>query len=464
MGHSITSPSSAVRWWNCSGSPHLIATLPEQSNVSLYSAQGTAAHHIAALLLMGLPDTSALDNTEALDGMWIHVPYADDVEPTIATVKEKLSLPPDTNDGFWFEICWDDNDGTVSLEHVNSYVDYVFRETLKYGLLKEQISIEEEVLLYGLDVGGKPRKGTVDCAFAIPMVKLQVIDLKFGKGVSVDVENNLQLLDYALGKWDLLTQEERDLIPVIETTIHQPRRGGLKTFVFPSSVLETYRYNLTLALKDVELNPGSLVAGDWCVDTFCPAKSICPAAAEYKEQSMRASFANLLVPEQSPIPGTEVILTESNVALPKASNMTNDGLSLVLERTPYIRNWLETMELEALRRAKNGEVIAGRKLVERDKHRIYPDEKAVVDLLDNCGVPQSEWYAPRKLKTPNQVELTLKKYNKGAVETAKALAQKPKGEIILASADDKRPAVSIATSEQNFGNLITDVEVIHGND
>ncbi len=58
--------------------------------------------------------------------------------------------------------------------------------------------------------------------------KVRVIDLKFGKGVAVDAEDNPQLRLYGLGGW-YKYKDEFPNITHVEYTIHQPRKDSITT-------------------------------------------------------------------------------------------------------------------------------------------------------------------------------------------------------------------------------------------
>jgi len=127
---------------------------------------------------------------------------------------------------------------------------------------------------------------------------LRIIDLKYGKGVTVSAIENRQMMLYALG-----AIREAQLyydIQQVMMTIYQPRTDNVSNFSMSVSDL--------LSWAESELKPraamayageGELVPGDHCM--FCRAKVRCRAYAEKQLEIAKYEFRNadLLTDEEN---------------------------------------------------------------------------------------------------------------------------------------------------------------------
>src|SRR5574343_592805 len=138
MAHALLSPSSAERWLACPGSVAMESVCPDSS--SAYADEGSQAHDFAATLLKG----------GTLGGIG-------DIEMA---------------------------------EAVDFYVAHV---RARGGDL-----LVEQKLPVGRITGEPGATGTAD-AVALHPDEIDIIDLKYGRGVRVDADDNPQLRLYALG-------------------------------------------------------------------------------------------------------------------------------------------------------------------------------------------------------------------------------------------------------------------------
>jgi len=221
--HARLAPSAAYRWMNCPGSVALSEKLDPQPQ-SIYAAEGSAAHNIAALCLQM------------------------DVEPHIMR-GVKIDL---------FECDAEMVDG------VSMYVNLCLAVKTLAGGAECEIEQRLEVL--------PGVWGTAD--FVCYGKRLTVVDFKYGAGVAVEVKDNPQLLTYAVGAAKRMHNRGFDDVELI---IVQPRAyhvdGPVRRWIVDKDTLEQFEFDLVCATEEVKDEKAALVPGDWC--KWCPAAAIC---------------------------------------------------------------------------------------------------------------------------------------------------------------------------------------------
>ena len=107
--------------------------------------------------------------------------------------------------------------------------------------------------------------------------KIHIIDLKLGKGVVVDAEQNVQLMIYGLGVLDMLGFLYE--IDTVELTIVQPRIEHFSTWEISAGELLAWGKDvLEPGAAKALSGEGEFKAGDHC--RFCKARFTCRARAE----------------------------------------------------------------------------------------------------------------------------------------------------------------------------------------
>ncbi len=229
MAHAVLSPSSAHRWMACAAAPAMESKMPESTSV--YAAEGTKAHAIAAGLL---------DPANEMESITVMM----------------MDLTDD------------------DLKAIQDYVEFVDEET-KGGI--REIERSTDISKSTGEVGAK---GTIDCA-ALVGNTLKIIDLKFGMGVKVDAIENPQLMLYALGAIDEFGLY--DEIKSVELIIHQPRLNHVSRWAISLSDLEAFKEKaLGCAKRCFEVMDKDLIDSSYfgpCEKAcrFCRAKAFCPA-------------------------------------------------------------------------------------------------------------------------------------------------------------------------------------------
>lgn len=388
--HSVISPSSAHRWLRCPGSVALCADMPETS--SAYAEEGTKAHDLAARLLVAEQDSARLAS-EAGDEM----------------------------------------------------LGYVLRYTQAVDAAAQGgvLYVEQRVDLS--DALGTPETfGTAD-AVVLHDTELQVHDLKYGRGVRVDAEENEQLMLYALGalkEYELLGAFER-----VRLFIHQPRLEHVSEWTITIDDLKAWgvatQSKAALALSTLEpLANLPLAAGEkQC--RFCSAKATCPALAEKVHAEVVAEFDYLAPPA-----GVE----ESIKAV---SSHGDDRLAGHMQAVDLVEMWCKAVREEAFRRLAAGEEVPGYKLVEgRRGARAWTSDEDAETTLKSMRLKVEEMY-DLKLISPTSAEKLSKAGTIGPRQWPKlqSLIAQPPGKPSVAPENDKRPAISLAAAPTDFEDL-----------
>lgn len=243
---------------------------------------------------------------------------------------------------------------------------------------------------------------------------VEVMDLKYGKGIHVDAENNSQLRLYGLGAYNEL-HIAYDLFQV-RMTVLQPRLNNYGSEQLSVSELLDWATNEVVPRAKLAWEgKGHLVAGDHCRTCFCRARFQCPARAE-----------------------EAMAIAEKAFTLPTPDLLTMDQLVDVLAKADLALDWLNDVKDYALKQAKEGHKIKGYKLVEGRSNRKYSDPDAVVDRLLKAGIDEAIIYERNLLGiTAMQSALGKKKFDSLIGD----LLAKPPGKPTLVPEGDKREAI-----------------------
>lgn len=269
--------------------------------------------------------------------------------------------------------------------------------------------------------------GTGD-AVIIAEGKLEIIDLKYGKGVEVSAVDNPQLRLYALGAYEAF-----DMLygfDTVEMTIYQPRLDNISSESI--SVAELLEWGESVKKAAQLANDDSViecVAGKHCDTGFCKARPVCRAYAEERQKMAVYDFK------------TPAMLTVAEIAD-------------IIEQSASLEKWAKLVCDYALEQAyKHGVEYPGYKVVEGRSNRKYskPDSEVAKILTDN-GYQESDILV-HKLKGITDIEKLLGK--KTFAEVLGSYVVKPPGKPTLVCSEDKRPAINSATQAQaDFKNDI----------
>ena len=384
--HAKLSPSAAARWINCPGSVALSELCPPPGS-SDYADEGTLAHLIAehkVLLTSG--------------------------EITQAYYDKRLANALKSQ-----YYCGEMDEATTY------YMDTVM-EIYCEGLKKDKSA--ELMVEQRFDLGSWVPEcfGTAD-AVVIAGDTIEVIDLKYGKGVRVDATGNPQLRLYGLGA-AAMYGDIYDLKKV-RMTIIQPRLDHVSTEEM--GIVELYGW------ADMVVRPAAhqalgkdapLACGDWC--RWCPAKATCRKRAEASLELARYEF------QKPPL-------------------LQPDEIGEILREAEELQKWAADVQAYALEQALSGEHYDGWKLVEGRSVRKYADELKVADTLRANGWEDALIYE-RKLLGLTAMEKLVGK--KKLTETLGELIIKPAGKPVLVPQADKRPEINAtASAKEDFKDV-----------
>ena len=382
--HAKLSSSASKRWLGCPGSVKLSEHYPNGS--SIYADEGTIAHGMAEGMIS--KDDKLVQKYEVEAAKF----YGEHPELNGTFLEMKMILQP--------------------------YVDYVFEEYAAqvHEDGAAQLMTEERVDLTEYIPGGF---GTSDVVI-LRQGRLHIIDLKYGKGVSVSAEDNPQLKLYALGtlaRFDMLYDIE-DVV----MTIYQPRLDNVSTDTIKAKDLYAWGEEVIKPGAQLALSEDAPVhAGDWC--QFCPARYDCKERARDAMELQKYLGQMVLSPEE---------------------------IAEILGKIDRLTKFAEDIKDSALTKALDGEEIPGWKVVEGRSIRKYVgSEEEIVRQCEGAGYDPALLYE-RKLLTITNMEKLMGK--KQFADVLGAYVEKPEGKPTLAPESDKRPAITNNSAAEDFAD------------
>lgn len=373
--HALLGPSGAHRWLACTPSARLEQGIPDRGGV--YAREGTLAHRLGELLLRR---------------RWQGV----DIAQELAEVRKDPLYSAEMG------------------EHMEDYAAFVEQRMAEArNRCKDPRLFIEQRVSFGQYI---PESfGTADCLILSDGL-LDVIDLKYGKGIPVSAQGNPQTRIYGLGCWLALCWAYQ--IDQVRMTICQPRLDAVSEETLPLEQLLDWaerelKPKAALAWRgEGEFNPGP----ETC--RFCRASPVCRAHREYQLALARQDFAE------------PPLLSEEEIAQ-------------TLARLPALLTWADKVKEYALDAALNrGLRLPGFKVVEGRSNRRYGDEEAVAQALRQAGYREETFYKLRELLGLTAMEKLVgrKKFH----QLAGQYLIKPEGAPTLVPETDKRPPLNTA--------------------
>jgi Protein of unknown function (DUF2800) len=366
--HAELGASSASRWMHCPGSVRLSRPYGGESRASSYAAEGAVAHALAEAALSGVSG------------------------PAIGAVLEA------------------DGHSVVVTHEMEDAVQVYLGVVIPLRKQADWHAFEQRVVIRSAPPQAECF-GTADFAALIGHT-LHIVDLKYGKGVIVEVEENAQELYYGLACYETFEEIAAD-VRAIRLAIVQPRIDGARTKEWTIDLLDL------LIWRDSKLHPAiqrviegdeTLNDGEWC--RFCPVLAYCPLKHRVAQEAAKAAFSD------------------------NSSDLTSQELGDHLRLAVRLRDWIVSIQEEAIVQIRKGEDVPGWKLVEGRSKRAWAiaDEKVWQELVKRAQVDSfkaEEFFEPPTLKSPFQVEKALKRWKRDPKPILDGLVNQPPGKPTL---------------------------------
>lgn len=381
--HAKLSASSAHRWLFCPPVINLELEQGETNRTSDYAAEGTEAHELSEIKLAyqtgKITQRSYNAKLKAFKAKAVF--YNQEME-----------------------------------EATESYVELVVERFNEYQ--SADIELEKRVDFSQWVPDGF---GTSDVVILADNV-IEIIDLKYGKGIQVSAHQNPQMGLYALGAYaayDMIYDFEK-----VRMTIVQPRLGSVST-------VELFTEEL-LYWADNIVRPAAFQAmegiGDWdmggkVLQWSSVAARLVPRAAKHFEFIERFDMEDPTL-------------------------LSIEELSEILTQAEDIKKWIKDIEGYAFAKALKGETVPGFKLVEGRSNRTISNKEEAAKLLEDEGY--SDIYKPQELIALGALEKEVGKEHLANIIGDYII--KPAGKLALVPNSDKRPAKnSIEQAAEEFG-------------
>lgn len=379
--HASLSASGASRWLACPPSVRLSEQY--EDTTSVFAQEGTFMHELSELYLSHeLKQITKAQMNKKLKQMKQNEFYSSEIEQAVQTYVD------------------------VVIEKINE---------AKSSCKDPLILIEEKVDFSPWVPDGF---GTGD-VILIYDNRLEVIDLKGGKGVKVSAVENPQMRLYVLGaihNFGVLYD-----IDTVAITIVQPRLDHISTDEMQVDELLDWAEKKVRPKAELAFaGEGDFNAGEHC--RFCKAKATCRARADENLKLACMDF-------QSP------------------PLLTDDEVVEVLTSIDQLMSWAKDVKEFALAKAmEENKQWPGMKLVEGRGSRKYTDEQAIVEALTDAGYEHDVIYK-QSLNTITAMEKALGK--KTFQELLGSHITKAPGKVKLVPEEDKRQEIN-ASPEADF--------------
>ena len=394
--HARLSPSAASRWFRCPGSVREEAKYERTSGPA--AVDGTHTHTLVEKCINnGLMDPVLMVGTELSD---------------------------------------DDGKFTVDIERAKRTL--VMINYIRGAKTESSVIWAERKVDAGQWIGRDDINGTADCIiYDKDAGTLEIIDYKDGM-VPVAVEGNPQLMIYALGAIRA-TLAEGEEIPYknIRITVIQPKLvlKGMDAVSYHEITIESlmaFKDELVRYASETDDPDAPLVPGAQC--KWCDHKGACTAMVTKSLDDSGISFEDVSKQAADKEPG----------------DLTDDQIREVMEAAPLLRQMLQAVEEESLRRFNLGVSIPGLKAVRGRGSRawsLFDDE--LEDKLKRMGVPKTAIYKS-KIVSPAQVKKltwekkdgTIKQLSERQLDTLETnYITSKEGKITIVSESDRRTEV-----------------------
>jgi hypothetical protein len=336
-----------------------------------------------------------------------------------------------------------DADRAARVQTALDYIDKRVAEESSPFVIPKVISetrVDPEHLL-----GRSDLSGTVDIQIH-GYDMLELIDYKDGMGI-VSAEGNMQLEQYAYGVLAGFKLPVNGAYPfkTVRMTIIQPKLAlrGMPAIT-----------SHDVSVHDLLANMGTIITQAAATDKpdaplvpgesqckFCRAKGSCSALANNVMKEVGIMFQPVV---------TQTLDVAQQSADKDPSTMDDAQIAQIMEAAPLMRQLLEGVEKEALRRLEAGGTIPGLKLVNGRGSRAWAlPEAEMAEKLVKMGIPKGAVYETKLVSPAKAEKLTWEKKDGTKVTlTERQLKRmdqeyvsKLAGKLTVVPESDGRPAV-----------------------
>lgn len=369
--HAKLSPSASTRWLTCPGS---LGLPQEPGEESAYAAEGTAAHELAEVCLrMGSPAEDFIG--DEFYGHVVDQYMADNVQVYVDVCEQLLR----EHQGF---------------SEVEAYLEHQTIENFG-GTADFMLATEETIYL---------------------------VDLKYGSGHVVEVDQNDQLLCYAvLAMNKHFNFHTNPNLSAVSLTIVQPRAahedGPVRNVVVSAEEVWEHEDRIQDQVLD---NADHLEAGSHC--RWCPAKVHCPELKDHVLKTAKTEFAE--------------------------EGMTPEIAAELIQLKQPLVAYLDEVYKWLHGRMEKGESVSGMKLVDSYGNRRWSlSDAEVVEAIKKIKRISKDKMFNTKLKSPAQMEKILSK------DALASLIERPARGTTVVPDYDKRPEVERKTAKEEFDTV-----------
>ena len=445
MAHALFSPSSAHKWTRCEGALAMEYGYPDSTSAA--ADEGTAAHHLAALVL-----TDGTYYTRAYQGRIIRVVNGvvyERGDPWPPLFKGQRNRSDRT-----FEVDEDMCDA------VQTYVDAIRGRIDEYkaaGAVDTTILVENRVDISNV-VNYPEQFGTSDiiiiATWADGTSLIGVEDLKYGYRL-VNAERNEQLMIYALGALEqyemlgnftrarmVIHQPNRDHVSDWECSVDELREFGDKAKKAAGRALSAYE---NAVRTKTEPSVALLTPGEKQCQ-WCKRKGDCPALVGFVEEVTGVEFEDLTKEKIEELT-TEPVVIEDPEAYGERLAKLRAAVPLL---DIFARGILAMSDAFVL----GGGKMPGWKAVQGKKgNRRWDDANAAEEEMKRMRLSSDDMYT-KKVISPTQAEKLLAKDSPRRWKKLNSLVTQSEGQPAVVEESDKRPPLEIKNPEDDFAAVI----------
>ena len=401
--HAQLSPSKRPRWSQCPGSIREEAKYPDTRSGAA-AIDGTHTHTLLNKCL-----------TEQRDA------------------KDYIGMTLKDDDG---EFKVDDD----RAERVQFALDYISQRQIEMGFPEWYSEIRvDPARIFGRD----DLSGTVD-VLLIGKDEIEIIDYKDGMGVvSADTP---QLDQYGfgviakIGDANFIVPQKTIRFTIIQPKLRVKGQSGIVSITKTMGEFMMGEHALRQQAEATDKPDAPLVPGDHC--GFCKHGGACAARSGAAMKASGISFNDL----------------SAQAANKEPTSMTDEQIKEILESAPLIRQMLESVEAEALRRFNAGQPIAGLKAVRGRGSRGWSlEDEQMAERLKKMGMPKDIIWKSSLITVAQAEKIKWTKRDGSEDQLSprqlKTLQteyiKKSDGKLTVVAESDERPAV-VTTAEHLF--------------